>query len=141
MSGLLNSASAISAALRMDCAATAALPVADSGRMSAALTLPSPILLAGCAGVFGAGPEPRSPIPEQPASRAIDARAASHAEARAGREDEACRTAYIRADLRDDDGSCRRHAMAAIAFWPRVVNQMKSMTIFLAADDGPKPRG
>jgi hypothetical protein len=30
--------------------------------------------------------------------------------------------------------------MAAIAFWPRVVNQMKSMTIFLAADDATMPR-
>ena len=40
ISGLLNSASAISAALRIDCAATPALPLADSGRMSPTLTLP-----------------------------------------------------------------------------------------------------
>ena len=77
MSGLLNSASAISAALRIDCAATAALPLADSGRIRPTLTLPSPILLVDCAGA-GRLREPgmRSPtekLPEQPASRTADA--------------------------------------------------------------------
>src|SRR5262247_1183402 len=80
------SASAISAALRMDCAATAALPLADNGRIRPALTFPSPIWLA--AGDGAPGEEPKSgKFPEQPASRTMDASAAHHGkEARAGRE-------------------------------------------------------
>src|SRR6478736_9111310 len=90
-SGLLNSASAISAALRMDCAATVALPLADNGRIRPALTLPSPILVVGCCGA--PGEEAKSGrFLEQLASKPIDASAASHAEqARAGREPQACR--------------------------------------------------
>ena len=60
MSGLLNSASASSAALRIDCAATAALPLADSGRISPTLTWPPPILAAGCEGVLGVDDDPAS---------------------------------------------------------------------------------
>jgi hypothetical protein len=56
MSGLLNSASAISAALRIDCAVEPALPCADSGRISATLTRPAPTA-AGWAG--GGGDEPK----------------------------------------------------------------------------------
>src|SRR6516165_46655 len=56
MSGPLNSASAISAALRIDWAATAALPLADNGRISATLTLPRP-MGAACCGVGWLGLE------------------------------------------------------------------------------------
>ena len=48
MSGLLNSLSASSAALRIDCAVTPALPGAPSGRMRPTLTCPSPIWLPPC---------------------------------------------------------------------------------------------
>jgi hypothetical protein len=48
--GLLNSASAISAALRMDCAATPALPLAESGRIRPTLTWPAPMVVPGAAG-------------------------------------------------------------------------------------------
>ena len=48
MFGLLNSASAISAAFFMDSAAMPALPPADSGRISATLTWPVPIAVDGC---------------------------------------------------------------------------------------------
>src|SRR5262249_10545168 len=60
MLGALNSASAISAAFFMDWAASAALPLADSGRMSPTLTWPVPIA-APCCGASGwRGPNPRS---------------------------------------------------------------------------------
>src|SRR5260370_27163987 len=55
-SGLLNSASAISAAFFMDCAATAALPLPDKGRIRPTLTRPAPIGLAAWAEGW-AGPE------------------------------------------------------------------------------------
>src|SRR5262249_53899816 len=85
-SGLLNSASAISAALRMDWAATAALPLADNGRIRPALTLPSPIWLAVCDGAPGEESK-FGRFPEQPASTTMDASAPHHGEeARAGRE-------------------------------------------------------
>src|SRR6476469_10583360 len=75
----------------MDCAATAALPVADSGRMRPTLTLPVPILGDAGGGALVDVPAPRSPIPEQPASRRRDAKTASHGEeARTGREFQAC---------------------------------------------------
>src|SRR3954451_16816325 len=48
MLGFWNSASAISAALRIDCAATPALPAADSGRMTPTLTCPVPATCGGC---------------------------------------------------------------------------------------------
>src|SRR5665213_2253091 len=47
MLGLLNSASAISAAFFMDCATVPALPPADSGRIRPTRTPPAPIA-AGC---------------------------------------------------------------------------------------------
>ena len=56
MSGLLNSASAISAAFFMDSAATAALPLPDSGRIKATLTCPVPTAGSGAASC-GAGLE------------------------------------------------------------------------------------
>src|SRR6476620_11366775 len=75
----------------MDCAATAALPVADSGRMRPTLTLPVPILGDGGGDALVDVPAVRSPIPEQPASRRRDAKTASHGEvARAGRECQPC---------------------------------------------------
>src|SRR3954454_12634109 len=79
----------------MDCAATAALPVADSGRMRATLTLAVPIVGEAAGGALVDGPVPRSPIPEQAASRRRDARVASPTAndgkvARAGRELQAC---------------------------------------------------
>src|SRR5262249_15706108 len=55
MFGFWNSASAISAAFFMDCAATPALPDADSGRISPTLTWPLP--MACCAGPAGADGE------------------------------------------------------------------------------------
>src|SRR6516164_8684659 len=71
MFGLLNSEIAISAALRMAPPATPALPAADSGRMSPALTWPVPIVAASgvcgdCGGVEGRYCEGC----EQPASNA-----------------------------------------------------------------------
>src|SRR5215470_2893163 len=102
-SGLLNSASAISAALRMDCAATAALPLADNGRIRPALTFPSPILAAGWDGA--PGEEPKSGrFPEQPANKMMDASAAHHGdEARAGREPRDLSPPNMGSGLLDDD--------------------------------------
>src|ERR1700720_2822798 len=102
-SGLLNSASAISAALRMDWAATAALPLADNGRIRPALTLPSPILLDGCDGA--PGEEPKSGrFPEQPASTTMDASAAHHGEkARTGRAPRDLSPPNMGSGLLDDD--------------------------------------
>jgi len=48
MSGFENSASAISAALRIEAATAAPLPEADSGRISATFTCPAPTWV-GCA--------------------------------------------------------------------------------------------
>src|SRR3954465_5690478 len=50
---LWNSASAISAAFFMDCAAPPALPAADSGRISPTLTWPLPTACGCCAGPDG----------------------------------------------------------------------------------------
>ncbi len=87
MSGLLNSASAISAALRIDCAATRRhCRCADSGRMSATLTWPAPMLLrrlrrSPAAATPATGRPPKN-CPEQPPSRIADASAASQGERR-----------------------------------------------------------
>ncbi len=53
MFGFWNSASAISAALRIDCAARPALPAADSGRISPTLTCPVPTDCGCCCGPAG----------------------------------------------------------------------------------------
>ncbi len=53
MFGFWNSASAISAALRMDCAASPALPAAESGRITATFTPPVPAVVACCGGPAG----------------------------------------------------------------------------------------
>src|SRR6516225_1319017 len=71
---LLNSATANSAALRMDWPATPALPVADSGRIRPTLTSPVPMVAPGGAGApWGGGVGEvnelrRLELPEQPAS-------------------------------------------------------------------------
>src|SRR6201986_1818133 len=54
MFGFWNSASAISAAFFIDCAATPALPDADSGRASPTLTCPLPAPPGCCPGPAGA---------------------------------------------------------------------------------------
>ena len=89
----------------MDCAATAALPLPDSGRISPALTVPSPILVEGCDGAPGEDPGANSPkFPEQPASTAMAARAASHGQdARAGRRRQACNARNMGAESPRDD--------------------------------------
>jgi len=51
--GFWNSASAISAAFFIDCAATPALPVADSGRINPTLTCPVPTASGCCVGPAG----------------------------------------------------------------------------------------
>ena len=53
MFGFWNSASAISAAFFIDCAATPALPAADSGRTNPTLTWPVPTASGCCAGPAG----------------------------------------------------------------------------------------
>ncbi|MGY4432273.1 hypothetical protein ACVWWO_004750 [Bradyrhizobium sp. F1.13.1] len=53
MLGFWNSASAISAALRIDCAARPALPDAESGRITATFTPPVPAVVACCGGPAG----------------------------------------------------------------------------------------
>src|SRR6202030_1569862 len=53
MFGFWNSASAISAEFRIDCAATAALPDADSGSSRPTLTWPLPATIGCCAGPEG----------------------------------------------------------------------------------------
>src|ERR1700744_1755964 len=55
MFGFWNSASAISAAFFIDCAATPALPEADIGRIKPTLTCPLPIDEGCCAGPAGGG--------------------------------------------------------------------------------------
>src|SRR5436853_1727270 len=82
MFGLLNSASAISAAFFIDCAASPALPAADRGRISATLVPPVPTVWAACGGPGGgSGLLPpnlnRSPPgnPEHAATRMADAAA------------------------------------------------------------------
>src|SRR5580692_7145040 len=71
MFGALNSAIAISAALRMACPATPALPGADSGRRSPALTWPVPMVAPGGAcPLSGGGVDDRyCEFCEQPATR------------------------------------------------------------------------
>src|SRR5260221_707765 len=90
-SGLLNSA------------ATAALPLADNGRIRPPLTFPSPILVEGCDGA--PGEEPKSGrFPEQPASTTMDASAAHHGEeARAGRGPRDLSPPNMGRGLLDDD--------------------------------------
>src|ERR1700738_593251 len=56
--GFWNSASAISAAFRIDCAATPALPAADSGRINPTLTCPVPATSGCCGGPEGPGEAP-----------------------------------------------------------------------------------
>src|SRR5215470_14777120 len=71
MFGLLNSAIAISAALRMAPPATPALPAADSGRMSPALTWPVPMVAAsGVCGDCGGVEDRYCEVCEQPARNA-----------------------------------------------------------------------
>src|ERR1700726_3223370 len=53
MLGFWNSASAISAAFFIDCAATPALPDADSGRSNPTLTCPLPTASGSCGGPAG----------------------------------------------------------------------------------------
>src|SRR5262245_2249361 len=67
MFGLLNSASAISAAFFIDCAASPTLPGAVNGRMSATLTCPVPIVGGGSAAAVGWGGGVVAVIPEQAA--------------------------------------------------------------------------
>src|SRR5882724_7117654 len=55
--GFWNSASAISAAFFIDCAATPALPAPDSGRINPTLTWPVPATSGCCAGPVGPGCE------------------------------------------------------------------------------------
>src|SRR5664279_2251333 len=55
MLGFWNSASAISAAFFIDCAATPALPAADSGRINPTLTCPVPTASGCCGGPEGPG--------------------------------------------------------------------------------------
>ncbi len=57
MFGLLNSASAISAALRIEAAARPALLGPDSGRINATLTWPAPTALGCCGGGGGGAPK------------------------------------------------------------------------------------
>jgi hypothetical protein len=75
----------------------------------------------GCAGALGVEPG-RSPMPEQPASRKRDARAASHGDdARAGRDLQACHAANIWAGSpRDDGASCRRLSTPAIGIFAAI---------------------
>src|SRR3974390_276357 len=71
MFGLLNSAIAISAALRMAWPATPALPAADSGRMNPALTWPVPMDAAsGVCGDCGGVEDRYWEVCEQPANNA-----------------------------------------------------------------------
>jgi len=87
----------------MDCAATAALPLADNGRIRPALTLPSPILLEGCGGRPGEESK-LGRFAEQPASTTMDASAAHHGEAaHTGREPRDLSPPTMGSGLLDDD--------------------------------------
>src|SRR5581483_816743 len=70
MFGLLNSASAMSAAFFIDCAATPALPPADSGRIKPTLTCPLPSVAAGCGAVAGADCQGMLNSPSEPPEQA-----------------------------------------------------------------------
>ena len=85
MLGFWNSASAISAAFFIDCAATPALPAADSGRIRPTLTWPVPTACGCCGGPAG------------PASRAERIGKLASSDARAGAEQ---RRAENKADRR-----------------------------------------
>ena len=86
-------------------------------------TLPVPMLGDGGGVALVDGPVPRSPIPEQPASRRRDAKTASHGEeARAGREFQACNGRNM-----GPASAATAHHVAASAclqspFWGRAVN-------------------
>jgi hypothetical protein len=86
------------------------------------LTLPVPILVEAGGGALVDVPAPRSPIPEQPASRR-DAKTASHGEeARTGREFQACNARNM-----GPASAATAHHVAASAclqspFWGRAVN-------------------
>src|SRR3954453_6367645 len=64
MLGFWNSASAISAAFFIDCAATPALPEADSGRISPTFVPPVPMACDCCAGPAGGPDGALGPVPK-----------------------------------------------------------------------------
>ena len=118
-SGLLNSASAISAALRMDCAATPAFPLPDSGKMRPTFTWPVPMLLVGCDGGVGEEFGNRSPsekLPEQPASST--AHPAKMSDRQARERGEACNTRNISAGLLYGSPRCHRQSAPATGILP-----------------------
>jgi len=79
------------------------LPLADNGTIRAALTAPSPIWVVGCEGAPD-GEARSGRLPEQPASKRIDASAASPEEAVcAGHERQACSPADMGSGLLDPD--------------------------------------
>ena len=94
----------------MDCAATAALPLPESGRIRPTLTLPAPIALAGWAGGW-AGAERFWNIslgelpPEQPdrTAPAMAARTANQRGTAPARDDLACEIGSMGAALLDAD--------------------------------------
>jgi hypothetical protein len=133
MSVLENSASAISAAFFIDCAAVPALPPADSGRINATLYCPPPISLAACCGPAGPGggasdrgvPVPAL-LPAQPASPA----AANDAADKAKRRRESTgfgiglNTARVHKDMREAGRGTHR---PNLAYCDRMFNRADGM--------------
>ena len=138
MSGALNSASAISAALRIDCAATPALPRADSGRIRPTLTWPVPIVAPGgacalCGGGDGDVNElSRLELPEQPANSAL-AGAASPARRGAATTGRPAHGAAFPqhggSPSAADSAPQAQSSSPNLAFWRRMVNRMERIMI------------
>src|SRR5207253_2268428 len=133
ISGLLNSASAISDALRMDCAATLAFPVPDSGRMKPTFTVPVPMLVDGCAGVLGEELDSRSasenpPVPpEQAARRIADVSRTSDRKPRASGSRKPCNTRNITAGLLDGANDVTVNESLQQAFYREIIRRYKEL--------------
>src|SRR6185369_10489240 len=96
MSGLLNSASAISAAFFIDCATVPALPPADIGRISPTLTAPAPMVAPDWGGAPAAVPRfIGSEMLEHAAKIASTPASNPPTQARRGRGIEACKPAAM----------------------------------------------
>ena len=136
--GELNSASAISAALRIAWPARPALPPADSGRMRPTLTWPVPIVAAGagggvCAG--GARGETAASCwktleaPEQPARSAHRSASKPASERRRDSIAGAAPEPAIPRTRRFSSRAALRIGaiglIAILSYWRRIVNQMK----------------
>ena len=146
MFGFWNSASAISAAFLIDCAATPALPEADSGRINPTLTCPEPTAVGSCGGPAGpvasggtelaeallnAGAGRQQRRAEHQANRTPPGRALGHATRKVRLGIERARHLSLRLTDRNRSGflPSARQGMRIQAYCRRIVNQNKRFMV------------